>query len=118
MTEHAPIVLDVAGSRLDANDRRRLAHPLTGGLILFARHFESRAQLVALVAEAKAIRPDLLVCVDHEGGRVMDFGKYTWFVWTSYGVFALFVGGIDLDAVLCTRGRADLWWLGVHAMSC
>ncbi|MFO1337556.1 MAG: beta-N-acetylhexosaminidase [Burkholderiaceae bacterium] len=73
MTDHAPIVLDTAGPTLDANDRRRLAHPLTGGLILFARHFESRAQLLALVAEAKAVRPDLLVCVDHEGGRVQRF---------------------------------------------
>jgi beta-N-acetylhexosaminidase len=73
MTPHAPVVLDIAGPSLDANDRRRLAHPLTGGLILFARHFESRAQLTRLVAEAKAIRPDLLVCVDHEGGRVQRF---------------------------------------------
>jgi beta-N-acetylhexosaminidase len=70
---HAALVLDTAGPALDAADRRRLAHPLTGGLILFARHFESRAQLTALVAEAKAIRPDLLVCVDHEGGRVQRF---------------------------------------------
>ncbi len=73
MTDHAPVILDTAGPALDANDRRRLAHPLTGGLILFARHFENRAQLLALVAEAKAIRPDLLVCVDHEGGRVQRF---------------------------------------------
>jgi beta-N-acetylhexosaminidase len=70
---HAPIVLDIAGPSLDDDDRRRLAHPLTGGLILFARHFQSRAQLTALVAEAKHIRPDLLVCVDHEGGRVQRF---------------------------------------------
>ena len=45
MTAHAPIVLDIAGPQLDKQDRRRLAHPLTGGLIFFARHFESRAQL-------------------------------------------------------------------------
>jgi len=69
----APIVLDIAGPQLDKQDRRRLSHPLTGGLIFFARHFESRAQLTTLVAEAKAIRPDLLVCVDHEGGRVQRF---------------------------------------------
>jgi beta-N-acetylhexosaminidase len=70
---HAPIVLDIAGPALEASDRRRLAHPLTGGLILFARHFQSRAQLTTLVAEAKQVRPDLLVCVDHEGGRVQRF---------------------------------------------
>jgi beta-N-acetylhexosaminidase len=70
---HAPVVLDIAGPALDADDRRRLAHPLTGGLILFARHWQDRRQLLALVAEAKSIRPDLLVCVDHEGGRVQRF---------------------------------------------
>ena len=70
---HAPVVLDITGTTLDAADRRRLAHPLTGGLILFARNWESRAQLTALTAEIKSIRPDLLVCVDHEGGRVQRF---------------------------------------------
>ena len=70
---HAPVVLDVAGLALDGDDRRRLAHPLTGGMILFGRNWRDRRQLVDLVAEAKAIRPDLLVCVDHEGGRVQRF---------------------------------------------
>lgn len=70
---HAPVVLDVAGLSLDANDRRRLAQPLVGGLILFARNFESRAQLTSLCAEVKAIRPDMLIAVDHEGGRVQRF---------------------------------------------
>jgi beta-N-acetylhexosaminidase len=70
---HAPVVLDVAGLALDDDDRRRLAHPLTGGAILFARNWRDRSQLVDLVAEMKSIRPDLLVCVDHEGGRVQRF---------------------------------------------
>jgi beta-N-acetylhexosaminidase len=69
----APIVLDIAGPELTADDRRRLAHPLTGGMILFARHWRDRRQLTQLVAEMKSIRPDLLVCVDHEGGRVQRF---------------------------------------------
>ncbi|GAP33596.1 beta-N-acetylhexosaminidase [Piscinibacter sakaiensis] len=66
-------MLDIAGPTLTADDRRRLRHPLTGGLILFARHCQDRARLTALVAELKAERPDLLVCVDHEGGRVQRF---------------------------------------------
>lgn len=72
-TAHAPVVLDVAGLALDAQERRRLSHPLVGGLILFARNFESRQQLVALTAEIKEIRPDVLIAVDHEGGRVQRF---------------------------------------------
>ncbi len=70
---HSPVVLDVAGLALEADDRRRLAHPLAGGVILFARNWRDRRQLTELVAEIKALRPDMLVCVDHEGGRVQRF---------------------------------------------
>lgn len=70
---HAPVVLDIAGTRLSQEDRRRLRHPLTGGVIFFARNWESRAQLTTLCAEIKAVRDDVLICVDHEGGRVQRF---------------------------------------------
>ncbi|MBP6357636.1 MAG: beta-N-acetylhexosaminidase, partial [Burkholderiaceae bacterium] len=73
MTHAAPVILDIAGTRLTAADRQRLGHPLTGGIILFARNWESRAQLDALCAEIKRVRGDLLICVDHEGGRVQRF---------------------------------------------
>ncbi|WCM89575.1 beta-N-acetylhexosaminidase [Acidovorax sp. NCPPB 3576] len=71
--EHAPLILDVAGTELTAADRRRLAHPLTGGVILFTRNWQDRAQLLALTSAIKAVRDDLLICVDHEGGRVQRF---------------------------------------------
>ena len=73
MTLHAPLILDIAGTALSADDRRRLAHPLVGGMILFGRNWQDRAQLTALCAEVKAIRADLLIAVDHEGGRVQRF---------------------------------------------
>jgi len=70
---HAPLVLDIAGTQLTAADRRRLRHPLAGGLILFGRNWQSRDQLAALCADVKSVRPDMLICVDHEGGRVQRF---------------------------------------------
>ena len=73
MTCHAPLIIDIAGTILSATDRKRLAHPLVGGLILFARNWQSRAQLIALCESIKKIRADLLICVDHEGGRVQRF---------------------------------------------
>ncbi len=69
----APVVLDIAGLALSSDDRRRLVHPLAGGLILFTRNWQSRLQLTELTAEIKSLRPDMLVCVDHEGGRVQRF---------------------------------------------
>jgi beta-N-acetylhexosaminidase len=68
-----PVMLDVVGKTLNADDERRLAHPMTGGVILFARHFESRTQLVALTDSIRDVRDDLLIAVDHEGGRVQRF---------------------------------------------
>ena len=73
MSQHAPLIIDIAGLSLSKTDKRRLKHPLTGGIILFARNWENRAQLTALCAEIKKIRKDLLICVDHEGGHVQRF---------------------------------------------
>ena len=70
---HAPLIIDMAATELNDADRRRLANPLVGGVIHFARNWRDRAQMTALNAEIKAIRPDLLICVDHEGGRVQRF---------------------------------------------
>ncbi len=73
---HGPVVLDVQGTVLEAAERERLMHPLVGGVILFARNFRSRRQLARLCDEIHALRrPRLLVCVDHEGGRVQRFRK-------------------------------------------
>ncbi len=67
-------MLDVAGTQLTAEDRKRLLHPLVGGVILFSRNFESCAQLQQLTAEIHALRsPQLIIAVDHEGGRVQRF---------------------------------------------
>ena len=73
MSTHAPLILDIEGHSLTATDRRRLVHPLTGGMILFGRNWQSRAQLTDLCFEVKSLRPDLLIAVDHEGGRVQRF---------------------------------------------
>jgi beta-N-acetylhexosaminidase len=69
-----PVVLGIEGTELTPADRERLAHPLAGSVILFARNFESCPQLKALTASIRALRNvPLLICVDHEGGRVQRF---------------------------------------------
>lgn len=70
---HAPLFIDVAGLRLTDTDRARLAHPLVGGLILFGRNWKDRRQLSALCKQIKSVRKDLVIAVDHEGGRVQRF---------------------------------------------
>jgi len=69
-----PAMLGVEATALTAADRARLAHPLVGGAILFARNYVSRAQLSALTNDIRALRfPALVIGVDHEGGRVQRF---------------------------------------------
>jgi beta-N-acetylhexosaminidase len=73
MNLHAPLIIDIAGLTLSKQDKRRLKHPLVGGMILFARNWQSRDQLTALCHSIKKVRKDLLICVDHEGGHVQRF---------------------------------------------
>jgi len=73
MNHASPVILDIAGLELNADDRRRLRHPLTGGLILFGRNWQDRRRLTELTAAIKAERADILIAVDHEGGRVQRF---------------------------------------------
>ncbi len=69
-----PVMVDIAGLSLDQNDRIRLNHPQVGGVILFSRNYESPDQLRALAEEIHSLRkPQLIVAVDQEGGRVQRF---------------------------------------------
>lgn len=69
-----PIMLDIEGTELSIDDKRRLRHPMTGGVILFTRNYVSLKQLSDLTTEINSLRnPSLLIAVDHEGGRIQRF---------------------------------------------
>lgn len=69
-----PVMADIAAFRLTEEEKQRLLDPAVGGVILFRRNFQNIVQLKELTAEIKALRtPELIIAVDHEGGRVQRF---------------------------------------------
>lgn len=125
MTEHAPLIIDVAGLDLAAEDVARLRNPLVGGVILFARNWRDREQLGALCEQIKRVRRDLLILVDHEGGRVQRFktGGFTHLppmrvfgeLWTS----AAGSGGAQTSVLRATRAATACGFvLGAELRAC
>src|SRR6202165_4022641 len=69
-----PLMVDIAGTELSAEDIRVLVHPMVGSVLLFTRNYHNPRQVAALTAAIRALRtPHLLIAVDHEGGRVQRF---------------------------------------------
>ena len=69
-----PFMVDIAGTDLTSEDVRILSHPMVGSVILFTRNYRDLSQVAELTAAIRAIRsPQLLIAVDHEGGRVQRF---------------------------------------------
>ena len=79
------LIVDLsAGTTLSQADKLVLHHPEVFGVILpQAKSYGNPAQggipyantieVKNLVHQIKSIRPDLLICIDHEGGRVVRF---------------------------------------------
>lgn len=73
MTATGRAIIDLAGFEATAEELRRLTHPAVAGVIFFARNYADPQQLRALVSQVRSVRASLLLCVDHEGGRVQRF---------------------------------------------
>lgn len=101
-----PLMLDVQGTVMSDDERKRLRNPLVGGVILFSRNYTNTEQLRGLTAEIRALRtPPLLIAVDQEGGRIQRFREQFYALpslrWLGHQY--------DLDEA---RGRRLAWQCG------
>ena len=70
-----PVMFDLQGLELSAAEIDLLQHPAAGGIILFARNYRDKGQLKKLTQSIRQHRPDILIAVDQEGGRVQRFRR-------------------------------------------
>lgn len=109
-----PLMLDLEGTSLSDTERDLLAQSPVGGVIFFARNICSKEQFMALTTEISALRPELLLAIDQEGGRVQRLRE-------GYTILPPMQGLGTLFAEDNTRG-ADLlhntgWLLAVEMIA-
>ena len=66
-------MIDISSTELSYKDEERLQNKLVGGVILFSRNYKNKKQIKALTASIRKIKKNILIAVDHEGGRVQRF---------------------------------------------
>ena len=71
----ASLMIDIEGPFLSQEDIELIGSPHVGGLILFERNFLDRNQITDLCFEIKSKKPEIIIAVDQEGGRVQRFKK-------------------------------------------
>ncbi|MEX1033321.1 MAG: beta-N-acetylhexosaminidase [Cellvibrionaceae bacterium] len=100
-------MLDLEGGQLSPDEETLLTNPLIGGIIFFARNYDSREQLQQLVEHIRAIRPDVLLAVDQEGGRVQRFRTG----FTRLPPVQVFLSGYRADPAATLALVTDVGWL-------
>ena len=73
--EYGRLMLDIEGLSLSDEDKFLLENKHVGGLIFFSRNFNCFEQIKDLIEQIKTIKENIIIAVDHEGGRVQRFNK-------------------------------------------
>ncbi|HEX5055086.1 MAG TPA: beta-N-acetylhexosaminidase [Gammaproteobacteria bacterium] len=103
-----PVMLDLEGLELTAEERELLQHPQTGGVILFARNYADPRQLKVLTRSIRALRtPHPMIAVDQEGGRVQRLRSG----FTMLPPLAVLGKLYNQDKARALRAAAELGWL-------
>lgn len=107
-TRHpGPVIMDLAGTQLTAEERELVMHPLVGGVILFSRNYDNPAQLAELIFSLRQLRSPLLITVDQEGGRVQRLRHG----FTELPPMAALGRRFDADPAQARAEAQELGWL-------
>ncbi|PAU79012.1 beta-N-acetylhexosaminidase [Halomonas salipaludis] len=110
-----PVMLDLEGPRLSREEGDMLKRPEVGGVILFSRNVEDAVQVQALCAAIRRVRPDLLLAIDQEGGRVQRLRQGV----TRLPSMAQLAAGYDDDPQAVLQQCQDAGWLlGMEMAAC
>ena len=101
------VMADIAGLELTPEDEHFLLQPEIAGLILFSRNYKDSAQLKTLCRSIKALRSDLIISVDQEGGRVQRFRED----FLRLPAMRRLGDAYAIDAEKATRQAFSLAWL-------
>lgn len=104
--KYGPLMVDVLSTKLTNDECQMIRNPLVGGVILFARNFEDKQQLRALVQSIRAVKDNLLIAVDHEGGRVQRFRDGFFRIPSMRSLGELF----DQDQLNALEGAKAIGW--------
>ncbi len=75
MNTFGPLIINIDGFTLSKDEVKLLEHDLIGSVILFSHNYDNIQQLNDLIKDIKNIKDNILVSVDHEGGRIQRFQK-------------------------------------------
>lgn len=110
-----PLMLDIEGTRLTSEDNDLLTRPEVGGVILFSRNIEDADQVQCLCADIRRVRPDVLLGIDQEGGRVQRLRKG---VTRMPSMSVLAEGYHDAPESVTQRCQDAGWLLGLEMAAC
>ena len=70
MNKVSPLIINIDDVSLSDNEKKLITHELIGGIIIFSHNYSSPNQLKKLIDDIKSINSNILITIDHEGGRV------------------------------------------------
>ena len=73
MNNLGPIIINIDSTVISSNEEKLLRNNFIGGVILFEHNYLNKKQIKKLINDIKKVNCNILISVDHEGGRVQRF---------------------------------------------